>query len=93
MEKTKILAEEFNGLSDYYSENRLFFAEELAQEIDGLLKKFMEIWRQWGYANDLRNSNEPNTEEWVKAWGKVKDEIPPIQKSIETKFRNIIGIG
>jgi hypothetical protein len=91
-EKTKILAYEFNGLASYYTENRLFFNEALAQEIDKLLQKFIEIWNQWGYMKDLQQIGQPNVKEWSKAWDRVKDEIPPIQKAIEDKFRDIIGI-
>lgn len=91
-EKTKLLTEEFNALANYYTENRLFFNEELAQEVDKLLKKFLDIWHQWGYARNLRQMNEPNVKEWGKAWDQVKDEIPPIKRTIENKFRDIIGI-
>jgi len=91
-EKTKILADEFNSLASYYRENRLFFNEALAQEIDKLLQKFIEIWNQWEYTKDLQQIGQPNVNEWSKAWDKVKDEIPPIQKAIENRFRDTIGI-
>lgn len=91
-EKTKQLVEKSNDLFDYYAENRLFFGEELAQEIDTLLKKFMGIWRQWNYAKDFKEGRTPDVEEWGKAWDQVKGEIPPIKESIEKKFRGIIGI-
>jgi hypothetical protein len=45
-EKIKVLVNEFNILSDYYTENRLFFSEDLARKIDALLKKFIDIWHQ-----------------------------------------------
>lgn len=91
-EKTKQLVETFNDLSNYFAENRLFFGEQLAQEIDGLIKKFMDIWRQWNYARDLKEGKTPDVREWGKAWDQVKGEIPPIRESIEKKFRDIIGI-
>lgn len=91
-EKTKQLADQFNDLSNYYAENRLFFGEELAQEIDGLLKKFMDIWHQWNYAKDLREGRTPDVKEWGRAWDQVKGEVPLIKESIEKGFRDIIGI-
>lgn len=91
-EKTKILIEEFNGLSNYYLENRLFFNENLAKEIDELLKEFVDIWHNWEFVKTLNNTKKSNIKEWCDTWDKVKNEIPPIKKLIENKFRDIIGI-
>lgn len=91
-EKIKLLVVEFNNFSNYYQENRLFFNEALVEEIDKLLQEFVDIWRQWNHVQYLRKTGEPNIEQWGQVWGSIRDKIPPIQKSIETKFRNIIGI-
>ena len=91
-EKTKILIDKYNELATFFLENRLFFDETLALEIDRLLSKFLDIWNRWNYAKEYNSKKIPKIEEWGKIWDEVKDEIPKIEKSIEQKFREIIGI-
>jgi|Deesub1362A_J573_1020465.scaffolds.fasta_scaffold02881_5 hypothetical protein len=94
-EKAKRVASEFNNLSEFFKENRLYFEEQLAQEIDKLLEKFYEIWIKWGEVRDLKEGGERTSEvlkRWRETWEKIKEEIPPIKKSIEQKFRDIVGI-
>ena len=90
-EKSKELTSEFNGLSDFYGQNRIFLEESLATEIDNLLTKWLDIWYQWMEVKDIQRSGQA-AKKWNEAWDKVKSEIPPVKKSIEDRLRAILGI-
>lgn len=91
-EKSKKATNEANALIDYYEENRIFFEEEVAKEIDSLLQNFRDAWRQFGYSRYKTGENYRDVEEWDKAWKKISEETPKIKELIENKFREIIGI-
>ena len=91
-EKARLAVKEINELIDYYEENRIFFEEELAKEIDELLKKIKESWNQFKYSKDLKDGNGKDTREWNKAWKQISEDVPIVKKIIEKRFRDIIGI-
>jgi len=91
-EKGKKAASEINSLVDFYEENRIFFEEKLAGEIDELLKKFRDPWIQFDYSKYKTESKHKDVEEWNKAWKQISEDIPVIKKLIEKRFRDIIGI-
>lgn len=61
-------------------------------KIDELLQKFMNIWHEWQYIEELKKGNTPHTKEWSKLWDKVNKEIPKVKKLIEKQFRILLGI-
>ena len=91
-EKCKKAVEEINALIDYYEENRIFFEEEVAKEIDSLLQKFREAWNQFDYSKYKTGREHRDVEEWNKAWKKISEETPKTKELIENRFRRIIGI-
>lgn len=95
----KKAADEFNSLYVYYSENKIFFEEDLAKEIDALLQNFREVYLQFRFRKSLpeyvsdKRRKQKELDVSIKAWGKLNNnEIPQIKSLIETKFRKIIGI-
>ncbi|MCK5123352.1 MAG: hypothetical protein KAQ87_04380 [Candidatus Pacebacteria bacterium] len=91
-EEIKLAVKEINELVDYYEENRIFFEEELAKEIDKLLRKFRESWNQFNYSKDLKDGNGRDAKEWNKAWKQISEDVPVVKQLIEKRFRSIIGI-
>lgn len=91
-EKQKIFAQNFNDLSEYYGENRIFFQEEIAQEIDSIIKQYHEVWRHWGFVNALREDEKKSTKEWGRAWDKLKENVPDTKKKLERSFRELMGV-
>jgi len=91
-EKCKKAVEEFNALLDYYEENRIFFEEEVAKEIDSLLQKFREAWDQFDYSKYKTGGEYRDVKEWNKAWKKISEETSKTKELIESRFRRIIGI-
>lgn len=91
-EKKKIAADEINSLVNFYEENRIFFNEQIAKEIDNLLVKFREAWNKFHLAKDLKKEGQSHIKEWGEAWDKVDKDISKVKSLIENKFRDIIGI-
>lgn len=91
-EKRRIAMDEGNDLIKYFSENRIYFEEELAKDLDNLMEQFRKALRQFDYAQDVSKTGRRDAKEWNKAWEQIRNEVPPIKEKIEKKFRNIIGI-
>lgn len=56
------------------------------------MNKILDIWGRWNCAKKCDAKKTPKVAERSEIWNEVKDEIPKIKKSIEQKFRKIIGI-
>lgn len=95
--KHKIADNLFNKLRDYYDENRIFFEEEMANNLDSLIKEFKKAASHYVTSKITekleRKITKESHEEWQKAFNLIEKEIPLIRKMIEDKFRKIIGIG
>jgi len=91
-EKIKQAIDEINSLVDYYEENRIFFEESIAEEIDNLLDELRKCWIDFNYHKRLDGRRDQELKVWEDVWKKIDKDIPRIKKIIEGKFRDIIGI-
>lgn len=93
-EKGKDAAKNANDLSEYYEENRIFFEEKLAEEIDLLLSEFRKIWGEFQASRMSKEFKDHKTmlDQWSNAWKQIQEQIPSVKKQLENKFRNILGI-
>lgn len=91
-DKAKNAAEKINGLIKYYEENRIFFEEDIASEVDNLVKEFKSCWIEWTHYKRLEEGSDKKMKTWEKAWKQIDKDIPNVKKLIEKKFRKIIGI-
>ncbi len=93
-EKGKEAAEIANDLIKYYSQNKIFFSEELAKDIDNFLDELKKSWVE--FLISVINKNIKEYKESLRyhssAWKKIEKDIPEIKKQLERKFRDIIGI-
>ena len=93
-EKGRRATENANELIYYYEQNRIFFSEELAEDVDVLLSVFKSTWNKF---NDSRISNsirdeKTSTKQWHEAWKQIEEETPKVKKQLENKFRNVLEI-
>lgn len=81
-------------LIDYYEENRIFFEEKLAKDIDFLLSSFSSVLGKCGASRISRKIKDYKVavEQWKSAFDQIQKEIPNIKKQLENEFRKIIGI-
>ncbi len=91
-EKIRVVVEKANEMIKYFRRNKIFFEEDLCNEVNILIKKYNESWQSYNLSMDLKNEGNRHIKEWGQAWDNIKEVIPPIQKKIENKFRKIIGI-
>lgn len=93
-EKSNEAAKNANDLFDYYEDNRIFFEEKLAVEIDFLISAFHDAWNKFRYANEAREcgSHKEAVNERIAAWDQIKKEVPKVKNRLENEFRMIIGI-
>lgn len=93
-EKSKRASQANIELIEYYQENRIFFDEELATEIDALVNGFREAWGKFQNSRMAKEDGDHKEarNEWSDAWKKIDKEVPKVKKKLENKFRNILGI-
>ena len=75
-------------LKSYFYENRIFFNEQVAINLDKLFIDLKEIFIE--FSCSVKQNN--NSNDWSKLWKKIsEDEIPDIKKLIEEDFREMLG--
>jgi hypothetical protein len=93
-EKAKKASQANIELIEYYQENRIFFDEELATEIDALRLGLREAWGKFHNSRTARKDGDYKEarNEWLDAWEKIDEEVPKVKGHLEEKFRTILGI-
>lgn len=91
-EEAKKAAKEANEMMNYFNENKIFFEEDLAKDIEELLKTIRLSWIDFTMSMELKKSGTKYTKEWHQAWKTISEQTPVIKYKIENKFREIIGI-
>lgn len=87
------VAASVNELKDYFEENRIFLDEEMANQIDSVIKDLSKLWNEDLLLGDIRYCSSKNSlNVWNDEWEHLKVKIPKIKSQLEVKFRSIIGI-
>ncbi len=91
------LENELNSLISYYKDNKFFFQERLAQNIDIFIKLVSSSITEFYYSR--YNPNNKTGEGSTREWGEVLDALKNIGEEafkiillLEEEFRKIIGI-
>lgn len=100
-EKFKIVVDKYNEFLKYYEHNKIFFSSQLCIMVDDIINKlrdpildyetFYPAWKESVEVDDRKNAHDFH-KELTKAWGKIKDDIPPVKEKLENEFRSIIGV-
>lgn len=90
-EKIKSAVDKGNDFVRYFDIHRIYFDENLEQEIEQLHKKMRDAFNKFKYAT-TEELGKQDIKEWTNAWQEIREETPKLRKEIEKKFRNIIGI-
>ena len=93
-EDLKISLETLRSFGDYYNENRIFFTETQALNLDSLRDFCIKIYSQFRTAEVQEQLKDWAlvAERYVKSLEKFQSEFPPLRKKIEIDFRELIGI-
>jgi len=93
-EKYRIAAEASKDLISYFDENRIFFEERLAKDIDSFLIALSKTGMNYQFHLQAANQDNPELarEQWDKTREQIGVEVPRILKQLEDSFRGILGI-
>ena len=96
-ENEKMLFEKFqnsqNQFAKYYSDNRIYFDEELENLIDSYNSETITIYNDYSENHFMKQFGEFNREtnmKAVQAYKKIPEKIIPIKKEIEKKFKKVL---
>jgi hypothetical protein len=82
-----------NQFTSYYSNNRIYFDEELEKLIDSYNDETTEIYYDYSEKHFMKQIGEFDRETSIKArqaYEKIPGKIVPIKKEIERKFKKIL---
>jgi hypothetical protein len=82
------------ALSEKFAANRIWFSEPTCKKADAVLNEMLEIHNRFNIMarGGSGKNREVNTEEWVKSWDRVKDQLPGLRGALEADFRTILGV-
>jgi quinol monooxygenase YgiN len=81
-------------LSEKFAANRIWFSQPTCKKADAVLNEMLEIHNRFNImaGGGSGKNREVNTEEWVKSWDRVKDQLPGLRGALEADFRTILGV-
>lgn len=96
-EKAAILGDKAAQFHEYYSENRIFFSENVCQKVDAVWEKVHSVSVRYrvrlAYAKDGDGRADSRVDEaWDEAWSAMKDEVPALVRAVEDEFRALLGV-
>jgi len=78
----------------YFEENKIFFEDDTALEIEKIISQFKEVWFDFVEMMPLvqLSDRKESTQMWFRTWESLQTEVPETKAKLESKFRAIIGI-
>ena len=93
IKKIMKVAENVFDLKDYFEDNRIFFDEDIAIEMDSLIEDLSELWDEHQLVEDVKYDNpKVSLQVWRENWECLEIKILKTKSRLEVKFRAIIGI-
>jgi phage gpG-like protein len=95
-EKAVILGDKATEFFSYYQYHRIYFSEELANQLRALFDavhgsaRMLSFWMHRQKASSQAADN--HWEAWEKAWSTIEKDVPPILTAIEHEFRALLGV-
>ncbi len=94
----------FISLQESFYQNRLYFDEEFCSQLEGCLQRYFSVFLNFGVASEIGKGSQGVPPGYVNqaavaTYGKLMEEaakialtdLPPIQKLIEDRMRQILG--
>jgi hypothetical protein len=88
-EKAKVVAETANTFRDTFDDNRIYLDEALCETIDELNNTLYSAWVDF---TTYQQDDPERPKAWIEAWTKVTEQVPPIRRTIERRFRSLLGV-
>lgn len=98
-EKGDKAIEDVLSLKYYFEENKIFFNEDLANQIDELISTAHNAYFEASWNSEHRiaeitmeDIKKETLENRLKGLKKVRHTLPPLKRKIESEFREILGV-
>jgi hypothetical protein len=90
-ERRIIAAKSHEEFIEFYSKNQIYLSKPAVVLIDKINDQSKGIFYRFLYGIEAAPNNHGNTQEWLKLFNGVKDEIPKVLGELEDEFRSILG--
>lgn len=92
LEKKRRVADACNDADEFFNENRLYLAQDLAARIEELLGVMKGAYITFETAMQGDEYKVDSTGLWKQANEELKEKLPPLQQVMEARFRSILGV-
>jgi hypothetical protein len=95
-EKVSTAFTSFNELSIFFDDNRIYFSEKTCNQCEPILQTMAHSLAtfQTAHVQGMGNQDKyapDQTGLWVKSWEEFDQHLPPLMKSLETEFRELMN--
>lgn len=73
----------------YFHENDIYFDQSLCTAIENLEGKFRSTWFDFTVFPDRKPASG---KEWHAIWKNFTQEVPPLKREIQKRFRKLLGV-
>ena len=89
--QTDVLAA-FNVADEFFAENRIYFEESTAAQIDDVLRKMQDAYFKFDSSQFGNDQYKPDPSGlWKEAFEISRDAIPPLLKDLRREFKILLG--
>lgn len=92
IQKKQKVAEVYNDAASYFFENKIFLPKATAEKTEALIDELKKALIEFDTAQLGNDEYKPDDSGlWIKAHGRLNENIPPILEELETQFKEILG--
>lgn len=91
-EKKQRAADACNDADEFFNENRLYLAEDLAAKVEDSLDIMKGAFITFETAMQANEYEPDHSGLWKQANDELKEKLPPLQTEMEARFRSILGV-
>jgi hypothetical protein len=94
-ERRKLAFESGKSLHEYFERNRIYFQQESCERIASFVQALYHALVDFELKVEsvpLDSDGKYKSENWLKIWNKLTEELPLIKADIEKEFREILGL-
>jgi hypothetical protein len=82
----------YDEFETFFKENRLWRDVALEQEIEGFIQAIGSRGTTLSVYRDREGEGEAAFDEWRQGLQQAAEELPPLRKAIEARFRELLGV-
>lgn len=92
-EKAELAAKAGEEFQTSFLRARIWLDEDLCERLDAFSGELHEAFVTFTtYDPDDPNTHTERLQSWKSAWDKVSQDVPPLRREIESRFREMLGV-